>query len=86
MQLLKIPMSSLFGSRGAFASGQRVEEPKKVPSYSLEVMTPKNGRPPHKYDFFLRAGFFLSVICILTGIAMHILEYSMRATDKGYTN
>jgi hypothetical protein len=76
-------MSSMFVGRDAFASGQRMDEPEKIPSYTLEVITPKDGRPRHKYDFFLRGGFFLSVICILTGIALHILEYSMRATDKG---
>lgn len=77
-------MSTMFATRDAFASGQRVEEPEKIPnSYTLEVITPKKGKPRHKYDFYLRVGFFLSVICILTGIALHILEYSMRADVKG---
>ena len=76
-------MSAMFVSRDAFASGQGVEELEKVPNSGLEVVTKKNGRPRHKYHFYMQIGFYLSIMSILTGIAMHIAEYSMMATEKG---
>ena len=36
-----------------------------------------------KYDRLLHLGFVLSVVAIVTGVALHIAEYSMRADPNG---
>ena len=36
-----------------------------------------------KYGRLLQAGFVLSVITIITGVVLHIIEYAMRADAAG---
>lgn len=56
----------------------------KVTKFYLEELevTKSTGRFP-RYDRLLTVGFVFSVIAIVTGVALHIAEYSMRADPNG---
>ena len=57
------------------------EDPELEKIY-LDQSNPSAGNGPD-YKRYLKGGFVLSVISITVGVALHIIEYAMRANSLG---